>query len=60
MASQCNVRRDRRGWSVFDRWTGQIVRLQGVEQSGLTWVEAGELVERLHRRRLGGDGSLLQ
>jgi len=60
MALQYDTRRDDRGWTVFDRWTGQAVMLNSAEQSGLAWLEANDLVERLNRRRLEGDRSILQ
>lgn len=53
-------RRDSAGWTVFDRWTGHAVALRGAEQSGLTWIEAENLIERLARRAPGGDRSILQ
>ena len=60
MTAQYDTRRDVRGWTVFDRWTGHAVALNGAEQSGLSWIEANELAERLNRRRLDGDRSILQ
>lgn len=60
MTVQYDTRRDLAGWTVFDRWTGQAVVIQGSEQSGLGWIDADELVERLNRRRLDGDRSVLQ
>jgi hypothetical protein len=60
MTVRYDARRDPRGWTVFDRWTGRIVVLRGAEQSGLDWTTADELIERLVRRRLAGDRSILQ
>ena len=60
MAGQYDTRRDSQGWTVFDRWTGLPVVLGGAEQTGLDWIAADELVERLVRRRLDGDRSILQ
>lgn len=60
MIVQYDTRRDLLGWTVFDRWTGRAVVIQGSEQSGLEWLDADELVERLNRRRLDGDRSVLQ
>jgi hypothetical protein len=57
---QYDCRRDAVGWTVFDRWTGRAVFVKGSEQIGLYWLEADELVERLNRRRLDGDRSILQ
>lgn len=60
MMVEFDTRRDGDGWTVFDRWTGQAVVLNGAEQVGLTWVDADQLVERLNSRRLEGDRSILQ
>lgn len=60
MSLQYDIRRDSIGWTVFDRWTGRIVVLAKAEQYGLTWREADDLVERLNRRGLSGDRSILQ
>lgn len=60
MIAQYDTRRDLHGWTVFDRWTGQVVVIAGAEQSELAWLDADELVERLNRRRLDGDRSILQ
>jgi hypothetical protein len=60
MIIQYDARRDRLGWTVFDRWTGQVVVIQGAAQSALSWIDADELAERLNRRRLDGDRGLLQ
>lgn len=60
MMVQFDTRRDGHGWTVFDRWTGHVVVLNGAEQMGLGWIDADELVERLNRRRLEGDRSILQ
>lgn len=60
MAIQYDLRRDPAGWSVFDRWTGEIVVIAGALQTGLPWRDAQALIARLHRRRDDGDRSLLQ
>jgi hypothetical protein len=60
VAVQFDTRRDDHGWSVFDRWTGRVVVLNGADQAGLAWVDADDLVERLNYRRLDGDRSILQ
>jgi len=60
MATQYDARRDDRGWTVFDRWTGEAVVLALAPQTGLSWVEADDLANRLNRRRLAGDRSILQ
>ncbi|MFN3511552.1 MAG: hypothetical protein ACK41C_00790 [Phenylobacterium sp.] len=60
MTVQYDVRRDAEGWTVFDRWTGRAVVLARADQSGLSWAEADALADRLNRRRLTGDRSILQ
>jgi hypothetical protein len=60
MTVQYDTRRDDLGWTVFDRWTGRVVVLQGADQVGLPWADADDLVERLNRRRLEGDREILQ
>jgi hypothetical protein len=60
MIVQFDARRDDHGWTVFDRWTGQAVVLNGAEQMGLGWIDADELVERLNRGRREGDRSIFQ
>lgn len=58
--TQYDTRRDARGWTVFDRWTGKPVVVCGAEQTGLDWIVADELVERLLLRRLDGERRILQ
>ena len=60
MTVQFEARRDSRGWTVFDRWTGKTVVLRRMRQAGLSWPEAEALADRLNRRRLSGDRSILQ
>ena len=60
MTIQYDARRDACGWTVFDRWTGESVVLSRAVQSGLQWAVADELADRLNRRRLDGDRSILQ
>jgi len=60
LSIQYDVRRDARGWTVFDRWTGKTVMLGLSSQDGLPWADADDLAHRLNRRRLGGDRSILQ
>jgi hypothetical protein len=60
MSVRYDLRRDTVGWTVFDRWTGKPVVLAGSLQSGMSWIEAEELVRRLRRRRDEGDRSILQ
>jgi len=60
LSVQYDTRRDSRGWTVFDRWTGHVVVLTGAAQSGLSWVDADELAERLNRRRFDDGRNILQ
>jgi hypothetical protein len=60
MFIQYDCRRDAKGWTVFDRWTGKVVVLAGEEQAGLDRPKADDLVDRLNQRRLDGDRSILQ
>lgn len=60
MIVRYDARRDQHGWTVFDRSTGQVIVIGGAEQSALPWIDADELAERLNRRRLDGDRSILQ
>ncbi|WP_374469038.1 hypothetical protein [Phenylobacterium sp.] len=59
MSHQYDARPDRSGWTVFDRSTGETVVLARALQSGLGWMDAADLLERLNRRRLAGDRSIL-
>ena len=60
MSVRYDFRRDALGWTVFDRYTGKPVVLNGSPQSGMSWIEAEELIQRLQRRCDGGDRSILQ
>lgn len=60
MSRQFDVRRDAAGWTVFDRFTGQVVTINHVGQKALTWLEATDLVRRLQRRTDDGDRKILQ
>jgi hypothetical protein len=57
---QYDFRRDAAGWTVFDRWTGQIVVLGGFQQCGLPLLAAQDLVDRLNSRRSLGERDVLQ
>ena len=35
MAQRYDIRPDERGWTVFDRFTGQYVVINGVPQTGM-------------------------
>jgi hypothetical protein len=59
MTAQYDARRDPHGWSVFDRRTGETILLRRALQSGLNWLDADDLADRLNRRRLSGGRSLL-
>jgi len=60
MTIQYDSRQDRQGWTVFDRWTGQVVVLGRARQSGLSRLEAERLADQLNHRRLRGDRNILQ
>ena len=60
MTAQFDTRRDADGWTVFDRFTGKAVVLGRSHQTGLAYSEADDLAQRLNRRRLFGDRSILQ
>ncbi len=55
-----DTRRDRRGWTVFDRWTGQVVVWAHSLQSGLTGPQADAMVDRLTRDSVAGDRNIRQ
>jgi hypothetical protein len=54
------ARRDRQGWTVFDRWNGETVVLRGGVQTALSLGEADALAQRLNRLRRDGDRTVLQ
>jgi hypothetical protein len=60
MSAPFDARRDKQGWTVFDRWTGRTVVLRRAAQTGLSFMEAQDLCEQLNSRRLDGDRSILQ
>lgn len=45
-----DVRRDPRGWSVFDGWTNQVVTFAQVPQGAMSHTDAVELADFLNRR----------
>jgi hypothetical protein len=55
-----DVRRDGTGWTVFDRWTNEVVVVSFAKQCGLAWDEATELVNLLNRKDNDGDRRVLQ
>lgn len=57
---QYDCRRDADGWTVFDRWTGQVVVIQGHLQRGLNWIDAEDTANRLNSRRDLGERDVLQ
>ena len=59
MTQRYDARRDRLGWSVIDRRTGELVVLGHAGQAGLSWMDADDLVDRLNRRRLDGGRGIL-
>jgi hypothetical protein len=60
MTQQFDLRRDAKGWTVFDRWTGETVVISHAAQSGLSWREAKGVLERLNTRSGEGDRRILQ
>lgn len=60
MTAPFDCRRDAVGWTVFDRWTGKTVVLDGVAQRGLPFSQAEDTVQRLNSRRDSGDREILQ
>jgi hypothetical protein len=60
MTPHYSVKRDERGWTVFDRWTGETVVLALRAQSGLSQDDAEHLVEQLNRRGPEGNRTILQ
>jgi len=59
MPTQYDTQRDDRGWTVVDLLTGQPVIVGSAPQSGLPFLDADDLADRLNRRRLTGDRSIL-
>jgi hypothetical protein len=60
VALQYEARRDRQGWTVFDRWTGKTVVLDHALRSGLSWLDAEALIDWLNRRGQQGHRGILQ
>lgn len=59
-STRYDVRRDEIGWTVFDRWTNEVVVLLFAQQCGLPSEDAKELVNRLNRQDSEGDRRILQ
>lgn len=59
MTVQFDTQRDDHGWTVFDRLTGRPVVIGLAVQCGLSFLDADDLADRLNRRRLAGDRSLV-
>ena len=47
MAQRYDIRQDDDGWTVFDRFTGQPVVIDGATQAGMDIQDADELAELL-------------
>lgn len=60
MREQYDCRRDDRGWTVFDCWTGKAVVLGAARQTGMSWADALALIARLNQRQSEGDRTILQ
>lgn len=60
MSVRYDLHRDTLGWTVFDQWTGKPVVLSGALQSGMSWIEGLDLIDRLMRRGAEGHRSNLQ
>ena len=60
MSLRFDTRRDPRGWTVFDRSTGEPVVLGRATQDGLSFLDADDLAHKLNRRRLDGNRAILQ
>jgi len=52
-----DTRRDRTGWTVFDRWTGQTVVLGRCEQAGLSPEAANAVLWRIGGRSAAEGGA---
>jgi hypothetical protein len=60
MSERFTTRPDREGFSVYDRWTGEVAVIAMVPQSGLSQEDADHTAELLNRRAAGGDRTILQ
>lgn len=55
MAQRYDIRRDDRGWTVFDRFTGEVVVVAGVPSTGMDIQDADELAELLDHPMIARD-----
>jgi len=60
MADRFAIRADRRGFSVYDTWTGETAVVEKERLAGLRRDEAKERAIYLNRMERGGDRSLKQ
>jgi hypothetical protein len=47
MAARYDIKQDRRGWTVYDIFTGQPARVRDVPQTGLDIQDADDLADVL-------------
>lgn len=52
------VRRDGKGWTVFEVWSGEPVVLAQARQIGLSELDAQHTAELMNRRATTGDSSM--
>lgn len=50
MRERYDIRRDPRGWTLYDRFTGEAVVIATVTQAGLSHVDAIEMADMLNQR----------
>lgn len=50
-----DIREDREGWSVYDVFTGEVVVIAGVPQTGMDVQDADELAELLDKPSMKGN-----
>ena len=50
MPERYDIRRDPRGWTLYDRFTGEAVVIATVCQAGLSHVDAIEMAYMLNQR----------
>jgi hypothetical protein len=60
MSERYATRPDGEGFSVYDRWTGEVAVIAMVPQSGLSQEDADHTTQLLNRRAAGGDRTILQ
>jgi len=60
MPKRYDLREDREGWTVFDIFTGEVVVIGDVPQTGLEIQDADELAELLDHKTFASDRRLRQ